>query len=345
MSASTLHNESIVIVAHDHMLDEASLLEMADGGVTAKGAIVSVDALLWEDGGRRFVESLSMTDGWHERAMRRIEELTCRIAAHPDRLMLALTGDDILQAKAQGKSAILIGFEGGKPLEGSIEHLRECHRAGLRQLQFTWAFRNALADAQEDPENGGLTPFGRQVAQELSRLGIVADGTHLSRRAFRELLDLSDVPVIASHSGSFAFCPDPGNLRDEDLQALARQGGVAGVHFCSHIVKGPDCVATLDDLVDHIAYIADLVGVDHVGIGGDYFPVNDAYVTAQQQFMAVTDPGQRGRTDLIYFVKGLENISRMPRLTEHLQRRGFKDDDVRKIIGGNWLRVYRQVLK
>ena len=117
------------------------------------------------------------------------------------------------------------------------------------------------------------------------------------------------------------------------------------MHFCSHIVKGPDCVATLDDLVDHIAYVVDLIGVDHVGIGGDYFPVDEAYTTAQQQFTEVARAGgKEGRTDQIAFVQGLERISHLPRLTEHLQRRGFSDDDIRKIIGGNWLRVYQQVL-
>jgi len=334
-----------IVVPHDHLFDEASLLEQAASGVTAKTVIVSVDALIWEDGGVHFPRSIRELEGWAERARREIRLLTERIERHPAHLLLARSAADLDSAESSGRSAVLIGFEGGKPLEGSLERLAEFHELGLRQLQFTWAFRNQIVDAQEEPENGGLTPFGRKVIREINRLGILGDMTHISRQGFFDVLEHSDQPVIASHSSAFAFCPDPGNLTDDQMRALAEAGGVAGVHFCSHIVKAPNCVATMEDVVDHIVYMTDLMGVDHVGLGCDFLPYDDSFRHAQELFMAEIDPRGRERIDLLAFVRGLDRIGQLRRLIPRLRQRGFDDDEIRKLMGGNWLRVYRAVLK
>ncbi|HOE97873.1 MAG TPA: membrane dipeptidase [Candidatus Sumerlaeota bacterium] len=333
-----------MFVPHDHMLDEDSLLETAEGGIAAKTAVVSVDVLIWEDGGGRFQESIRSFDGWYDRAVRNLREVRNRIDAHPERLQLVLRGEDFEKARRDGRSAIVLGFEGGKPLEGSLEKLRDLFERGLRQLQFTWAFRNQLADAQDETEDNGLTPFGREVVREINRLGIVGDMTHISKRAFREVMELSDDPIIASHSSGFGFCPDPGNLDDDQLRMIAQKGGVAGVHFASHVVKWPNTLATIEDVVDHACYMIDVAGIDHVGLGVDFFPVDEPYRESQKVFLNEVDPRGRERLDLFTFVKGMDRFSRLRTLIPYLRLRGFHDDEIRKLMGGNWLRVYRQIL-
>ena len=173
---------------------------------------------------------------------------------------------------------------------------------------------------------------------------MLIDVTHLSQKSFWDVLETSAKPPIVSHGGARSFCPDLGNLTDDQLRALAKHNGVVGIHFVSHVVKAPDTVATLDDVVDHISYLADLMGIDHVGIGADYFPYNDAYTQAQKKFMEMVDLGARGNIAEITYARGLESIASMENLTLRLGERGFRTEDIRKILGLNLLRVYREVL-
>lgn len=223
------------------------------------------------------------------------------------------------RALAEGRLAAVVGIEGGEVLQGSLEVLRMLFRLGVRLLGLTWNQRNDLADgAGEARANGGLTRLGVQVVREMNRLGMVVDVSHLAERSFWDVLEVSEHPVVASHSCARALCDHPRNLSDRQLRALAEQGGVMGINFYPlFLAERPDTV-TLQRVVDHIDHVVQLVGPDHVGLGSDFDGID--------------------RTPA-----GLEDVTRLPALTAELERRGYDPQSIRKILGENFLRVFRQV--
>ena len=269
------------------------------------------------------------------------------------------------RAKAEGKVAILIGVEGGHAIEGSLDHLRELYARGARYLTLTWNNGNAWAGSSigvDGTRTGGLTPFGREVVREMNRLGMLVDLSHVSDNTFYDAIAVSTVPVIASHSSARALSDVPRNLTDDQLRAVARNGGVVNVNFYSRFIDsryradiehveetvraagaaaraaGEDSVAAakrivaLRDsltaaitptpfsvLIDHIDHIAKVAGVDHVGLGSDFDGVSALPL-------------------------GMEDVTRVPRIAQALLDRGYSDDDVKKILGGNMLRVMTRVL-
>jgi len=341
-TVTDLHRDSLVIVAHDHILDNQGILKMKSGGVDMKGLMVSVDTHIWASP-EEFVRSIHAMDGFLEPTLQEIDRIHDLCRQQPEHFRVIRSSSDIVAAQQAGQCGLLLGIEGGKPIGRSLNGLYRLYDAGVRHVQLTWAFRNLLAAGQDEPDDGGLTDFGRQVVREMNRLGMVTDVTHLSVRSFWDVLELSEKPVVLSHGGARSFCPDQGNLNDDQLKALADGGGVVGIHFCSHIVKAPNTIATVDDVVDHISYLVDMIGIDHVGIGGDYFPYNDKYIETQEVFMEVVDAGDRENVGLIAYPKGLESIETLANLTCCLWNRGYKAEEIQKILGLNFLRLYREV--
>lgn len=335
--AAALHDRAIIVLSHDHLSSPSDLLAMRHGGVTAKTVHVTVDTLIWEDGGVHYQESIHACEGWARRALLAIERLLGQIDATPDRLMLVRTTQDIVQAKREGKQGLVIGFEGAKPLEGTIELLSVFHRLGLRHLQLTWAYGNQLVDWRDDG-GGGLTEFGRQVIHEANHLGILIDPSHMQDRAWYETVRLSAGPVLAGHSTASGLNPGHGDLSDEQLRLLAEKGSVIGLHFCSHYVKDVgrrsggrwwEIRASIDDLIAHIDYIARLIGMDYIALGPDFFQNDEIYARAMGY-----NPNH---------IQDLDDIAKLPNLTRALVARGFSDSDIEKLLGGNLLRLYRQV--
>jgi membrane dipeptidase len=187
------------------------------------------------------------------------------------------TGTELEQALAAGKLAILPVLEGGAPLEGSVRVLRRLHELGLRCLGLTHRVRNELADGNAEADtNAGLTAFGREVVREAGRLGLVLDISHLSGRAIDDVLTLASGPVVASHSNARALCDHPRNLSDDHLRAIADSGGIVGIAFCSDYLTPDPGAATVDSIVTHLEYVAELIGPEHTGLGPDvvdYLPV------------------------------------------------------------------------
>ncbi len=264
-------------------------------------------------------------------ALRMIDALYQQVEAHADQFVLATTARDIEQARAAGKLAAILGLEGGEPLGGDqrqmsrweqplLDRLRIFYRLGVRNIGLTWSTRNALADGVfEAQTGGGLSHYGRAVVQEMNRLGIVVDVAHLAPAGVRDVLALSEAPVIASHANARALCDHPRNLTDEQLEGIARNGGVVGVTFVpSFIVAAGQ--PTLDHLLDHVDHIVRVAGIDHVGLGSDF----DGYGGDNQM------PEIRDAADL-------------PAITAGLLARGYAEADVRKFLGENYLRVFRQV--
>ena len=294
-----------------------------------------------------------------ERAVQQVTTIRAWVDRHPDRLRFAATAADVRRAKEEGKVAILIGVEGGHAIESSLERLRDLHARGVRYLTLTW--NNGLtwagaAMGEGGTRTGGLTDFGRDVVREMNRLGMLVDISHVSDSTFYDAVAASSVPVIASHSSARAIAGSPRNLTDEQLRAVARSGGVVNVNFFSRFLDdeyraraeaaeariaaaraAPDAaegarVASLRDslfaaipqtpfgvLIDHIDHVARVAGVDHVGLGSDFDGVSA-------------------------LPHGMEDVTRLPRIAQALLDRGWSEEDVRKVLGGNMLRVMTRVI-
>lgn len=265
------------------------------------------------------------------------------VERYPNDFLLALTADDIERARRQGKIAALIGIEGGHAVEDSLRVLRSCYALGVRYMTLTHSNTNNWADSSGDikkagvKHHGGLTAFGRQVVGEMNRLGMMVDISHVADETFRDVLETSRAPVFASHSSCRAISGIARNMSDEMIQAMARKGGIICINFgCEFLsqesadgsryfnpalagkagVKTPR--ASLADVVAHIDRVVKVAGIDAVGIGSDYDGVECTPV-------------------------GLEDVSKFPNLTRALLERGYSPADVRKIYGGNFLRVMRAV--
>lgn len=282
------------------------------------------------------------------------------VRRHPDRLVLATTAAEVRRAKAEGRIAVLVGVEGGHAIENSMEKLRALHRMGVRYMTLTWNNGNPWAGAAVGVGNtrtGGLTDFGRDVVREMNRLGILVDVSHVSDSTFWDAVRTSTKPVIASHSSARAINAHPRNMTDDMLRAVAANGGVVNVNFFSRFIDPAHGRATaaadsairatnrtlreqglpadriaararavrdsmlaaipptpLSVLLDHFERVARVAGVDHVGIGSDFDGVTALPV-------------------------GMEDVTMLPRIVQGLLDRGFSEADVRKMIGGNMLRV------
>lgn len=274
------------------------------------------------------------------KAIRIIDAIDAQIARHPDRLELATTAADVRRIEGAGKVAALLGVEGGHVIEGDLDKLRTLFDRGARYMTLTWSFATRWAGSSGDADDedawhrGGLTPFGREVVAEMNRLGMMVDISHVSDETFWDVMEVSRAPVIASHSSSRAVADHPRNMTDDMLRALAKNDGVAMVNYFTWYVdpakttggkrvsrwlwRVGDAPTPLAVLVDHIDHMVEVAGVDHVGIGSDFDGVP-------------------------FLPQGLEHVGQLPNLTAELLRRGYSDEDVLKILGGNVLRVMEAV--
>ena len=276
------------------------------------------------------------------------------IALYPDTFTLALSVADVRKAKRNGKIASMLGMEGGYGLENSIGALRAYHDLGVRYMALTHNTHTDWADAAAplQPRNNGLTPFGEEVVREMNRLGMLIDLSHAAPSTMARTLRISEAPVIFSHSSAKALCNVPRNVPDDILRELPRNGGVVMVTFVSSFINcevgkvlqpamaeiglraraaaTPEDAAkiraegyaaiklpttTIAMVADHIEYIRNVAGVDHVGIGGD-FDGND------------------------WWPEGLDDVSTYPQLFAELIRRGWSDQDLKKLAGENVLRAW-----
>ena len=227
--------------------------------------------------------------------------------------------DEILSANEAGRVAALLSIEGAEPLMGDLGLLRIFYKLGVRMLSLTWNWRTPFADGLSAKRaESRLTDLGVEALREMERLGIVYDVSHLSDSCFWDVVDVKEGPFIASHSNCRAVCDHPRNLTDDMIRALADRGGVMGMNFAPAFVDKEK--ATVERLVNHIDHIVDLVGVDHVGLGSDFDGI--------------------GSTP-----EGLEDVSKMSNITRELVRRGYSDEEIEKILGGNHLRVLKEVMR
>jgi membrane dipeptidase len=260
---------------------------------------------------------------------------------HERKLMLIEAADDILRAKQEGKLGVIFGVQGLAPkIEGDLTLLRVLRKLGLRVASLTHSDRNAIGCGCMEPIDSGLTQFGIACVREMNRVGILVDLAHGGERTSIETLEISDRPCIISHANARGLAEHPRNATDRVLKALAGKGGVIGITAYAPFIRDRSKGRpTIEHMVDHVSYVADLVGIDHVGIGSDHF---ESESEVRYSAFATWFPGsQRGYRREDVNVEGFERVDDWPRLTETLLRRGFSDADTLKILGENHLRVFR----
>jgi len=278
--------------------------------------------------------------------------------ANRDQIEMATTAADIERIVKAQKIAAFLTIEGGHAIDDDLRVLRNYYRLGIRAMTLTHAGNTNWADSANDtPAHNGLTDFGKEVVREMNRLGMLVDLSHASDKTFYDALSVTNKPVILSHSSMRAISNVPRNVSDEMLCALAKNGGVVGINFGMGFINPKDAeklrlatqteskaplltgkalddyaaenarklfgtranvVATVEDVADHIDHAVKIAGIDHVGIGSDF-------------------DGIAGTAN------GLEDVSKMPALVAVLLKRGYAESDLKKILGGNFLRVVREV--
>jgi membrane dipeptidase len=336
-----------------HDFGQVDIPRMRAGGVS--GLFLSI----WTDSDR-FTPTEAV-----RRTLEQIDAVRREVARHPSDLELAVTADQIVEARRRGRIAMLMGLEGGHAIDSDLAVLRSFFTLGIRYMTLTHTNHTPWADSSaKAPEHNGLTDFGRQVVREMNRLGIMVDISHVSDKTFADALAVSAAPLIASHSSCRALAKAPRNMTDDMLRALAAKGGVVHINFFEGFLDDgysarldalkpeqsrqdaiEDATPKFGDrsreglevrkinaeriaklgriplsrLLDHFEHAVKIAGVDHVGLGSDFDGVDD-------QLPA-----------------GMEDVSKIPNLVAGLIERGFSDADILKILGGNTLRLMREV--
>ena len=368
-----VHAEAIVIDTHadtpQRFVDEHwNFTDPLNGGMlnyesAKKGNLDAQFFSIWVDpsqypANQSAHRTLSLIDGTLE-----------QVRKAPDKLQLCVSSDEIVAAHKQGKFAVLMGIEGGHSIENSLDLLRDYHRLGVRYMTLTWSNTNDWADSSgdiDDPKvthHNGLTPFGKQVVEEMNRLGMMVDISHVSDKTFWDVIAVTHTPIIASHSSARALTQAPRNMTDEMLQAVAKNNGVVMVNFFPAFIdekwrqawnassaernKAQNALeaeyhaeglpvpfaasdkidrefaarigrAPFNSLIDHFDHVIKVAGIDHVGIGTD--------------FDGIPVPPE-----------GIDSAADLPKVTAALMARGYTAEDMKKLLGGNLLRVFHDV--
>ncbi|MBA3572332.1 MAG: membrane dipeptidase [Pyrinomonadaceae bacterium] len=363
--ALEIHRKAIVVDTHNDILSmmtddnydlgvssvgkyHTDIARMQQGGLTAEFFSVYIDRSFVRDGGSA------------RRTLDMIDYVYRAVERHPNDLMMAYSTADIRRAKKQNKIAALMGIEGGHAIEDSLMALRDFYRLGIRYMTLTHNNTNNWADSCcDEAKHSGLSDFGKEVVREMNRIGMLVDVSHVSDKTMSDVLDISTAPVIASHSSARALGDRPRNIPDDRLRRIAKNGGVVMVNFYPGFIDknviaaskerdvrlkpqmdelretykddgkrlgeeinkllgaNPLPATPLSVLIDHFDHIAKVAGIDHVGIGSDFDGVPNLPV-------------------------GMEDISKLPNITYELLKRGYREKEVKKVLGDNFMRAFAQ---
>jgi membrane dipeptidase len=289
----------------------------------------------YRDSGVDFVSlNIGMDLNSFENTMQVLARYRSYISSHPDRYLLALTVDDIRRAKEAGKLAIAFDLEGSEPLLGNLHMISLYYDLGVRQMLLAYNRDNRASGGCMEGEIG-LTPFGRDVIREMNRVGMVVDLSHMSHRATLEACDVSTAPVIFSHSNPNGLRQHARNISDEQIKACAQTGGVVGINGIGDFLGG----TSSELIVQNLEYVMDLAGPEHVGIGLDYVIDKQELIDYVEGHPDIFPPDKMG--DVLSFVEP----EQFPEFTELLVQKGYSEQVISGILGGNFLRVAQQVWK
>jgi membrane dipeptidase len=361
--AKKLHFSSIVLDTHD---DTTQRFFSKDFDIGKRNATGSIDIPRMREGGMNAIFFSIWIDGRIlgppaiQKALDQIDAVKQNVKRYSNDLVLARTADDVRRAHEQGKIAALIGIEGGHMLGNDIRMVRVYSELGVRYMTLSHFYNDEWADSSTDkPAHNGLTDYGKEIVREMNRTGMLVDISHVSDKTFYDALEVSKAPLIASHSSCRALCNHPRDMTDDMIKALAAKGGVIQINYEKSFIDqaykdasdkvsggvvqmidklkklcGDDegCIDTQmaeqekqaiaegklphvswEKIIEHIDHTVKLVGADHVGLGSDFDGAN--------------------------MPEGMEDASKLPKITEALLRKGYSEADIRKILGENTLRV------
>ena len=288
--------------------------------------------------------SLTVAHDYHSlnQTILKIAKERAYFAARADEYVFVETVDDVLRAKAENKLAVTINFQGTNPIDSDLSMIEVYYKLGVRHMLMAYNIKNAAGDGCTERTDGGLTRFGEQLVAEMNRVGLLVDGSHTGYRTTMDMMEASKDPVVFTHCNASGVWDHHRNLRDDQIKACAKGGGVIGVDGVGAFLgSGNDSV---EMLLDHIDYIAELVGPRHIGYGIDYvFDLDYSKAVMQNAGAWVPQVAQTDAKEWLD-IKYVEP-EQMPHVTEGLLKRGYKEDDVRGILGGNWLRIAGEVWK
>lgn len=272
-----------------------------------------------------------------------------RLIRKDGRLKHIGTVADIYAAKESGRLGILFAFQNTTPVGTDLDLLHAYNALGLRLLQLTYNRQNYVGSGCEEPEDAGLSRFGRALVETCNGLGVVVDCSHAGKRTTLDAVDASRAPVVVSHANAYGVHPSGRNVDDEVVKAIAQSGGVVGLNgFPAFVAASPHPAAA--DLARHAAYIAELVGARHVALGLDYFHYMDGYASVEEArafydkavVEGIWHPDQYPPPPWRY-PAGLETVAGLPNFVGELLKIGFNEDEVRGVLGENALRVFNEV--
>ena len=323
IKAKQIHQKAIVFDGHCDTILEIINHKRSLGSRTLVGHL---DIPRMKEGGvdvqffAVFIEDIYKPDRSLKRTLQLIDCFYKEIEKNQDDISLVTNYNQIEEVNSAGKIAAILSIEGGEALEGDLGVLRVLYKLGVRLLTLTWNQRNQIADGIGESRTGsGLTKFGLKVIDEMNDLRMLIDVSHLSETGFWDVIKRSKAPIVASHSNCYALCPHLRNLKDEQIKALADKGGVIGITFVPNFLTQEKRKTTVGDVVKHIDYLVEKVGVDYIGLGSDF-------------------DGTGG------LPLGLEGVDKVPNITGELLDRGYKEKDIKKILGENFLRVFKEVV-
>jgi len=256
------------------------------------------------------------------------------------RFVICKSHDDIARTRGSGNISILITMEGVEPLGTDLDLLRVFYELGVRAVGLTHARRNAAGDgaifASSGSPPGGLTPFGRDLVAQCEALGIMVDLAHINPAGFNDILEITTKPVIVSHTNARKYYDIERNISDAQIKMVGERRGVIGINAV--LVSAEKEHATLERYVDHIEHVVNLIGVDGVGIGFDFFEfIFRQWPEGKKKELAT-------KLTIPHFIPDLTNHSHARNLTRKLLERGFSDEDAGKILFGNWMRMFQELL-
>lgn len=342
--AQKLHKESIVFDSHMHgvVLPEdpenyeewlrSARYELGYEGIKKAGLVAYIEGFG------------SMAHTWKmEDAVREIGLRWCDMDHNYDKIIRGLRAEDVRKAKEEKKTALFICIENSELIGNVLDNIDMLYGLGVRGMGLCYNKRNLVGDGRIERTDSGLSNFGYEVIERMNELGMLIDAAHAGIRTTLEAIEGSKDPIVISHTGAYGIYPTRRMATDEEIQSIAEKDGLVGIH------SGPNVLSDSKDqsievMMDHLEYCVKLAGVDHVAIGSDnYFGDKNALHT----YSIRTAPGD-GLQEYVKFnapyMEGIENPSEWPNIIRALVKRGYSDEDIRKLIGGNILRIVEKVI-
>lgn len=330
VDARALHDDAILIDAVCPLLDDVTRIsDYQNGGVT----VIAPTVATLEDA----ATALRTIGKWH------------RLISSRNDLILVTSAAEARQAKRDGKTGVILHFQGSAPLEDSLDLVDAFKALGVGVIQLAYNRRNRIGDGCEEPGNAGLSRFGIKVIERMNAARVIVDCSHTGVQTTLDAIEYSTAPVIISHANAKSVHPSARNISDDLIRAIAGNGGTIGVvGFPGFVSK--DARPSLDQFIDHIAHIATLVGIEHVTLGIDYYTGQYPYADQERAKVDYDHYVETGMWDPVvypspphYYPAGIETPAGMPALTQRLIERGFSEAEIRGVYAENLLRLYEKV--